>query len=161
MEIKNFWHRLTLVYQHSQKSSLGSLIASVPNFETIDDETLLTQLEDIYLPIVIKDGKPLLCPSCGKPMKDHSWVSSGYDSDNEWNTWGEEYYVCHNCHTEYIDDEWNIPEPYKATDKQISMANHVYNYTRIPLPPPTKKLLWKYINENLPKAKKSTFGENQ
>ena len=152
--IKNLWHRLQLVYQYSEKSSLSALFVSIPNFKTMDDETLLSALEEKYLPDANENNQPIVCPVCGHTMKDHSWTSSGYDSDNEWNSWGETLYICHYCHTQKVDDEWNIPEAYKASEKQLRCAEFIASKTGKPLPPPTKKLIWNYVHDNIEQAKK-------
>lgn len=145
--MKELYHRLRLVYQHSGKPSLAALFVSIPNFQSMDDKTLLAKLEETYLPDAI------VCPVCKHVMKDHSWASSGYDSDNEWNTWGETIYSCHHCHTQKIEDEWKIPESYQASDKQLRCAKRIAFITKKPLPPPTKQLIWQYIHDNINQTK--------
>ena len=155
----NIWHRLYLIYAYSDKMSLSQLLLAASDDKTdaksklsalssMDNETLLSRLEEKFLPDAEEP-----CPVCGNHMKDHSWSSSGYDNDNEWNTWNETVLVCHKCGTKKQNDTWYIPDAYKASEKQFHAAAYIHIVTGLPLPPPTKKLLWKFINENLQAAK--------
>lgn len=151
--MQDLWHRLQLVYWHSKKDSLADLLRPIINSGVISNEILLTLLERKYLPNAIENGQPVLCPVCNKPMKDTSWTQTGYDSDNEFFEHEEIVLKCTYCHVQKINDEWEIPEKYKASEKQIKTANFIEEISGIPAPPPTKKLLWIYINKNIEKAK--------
>ena len=51
-----------------------------------------------------------------------------------------------------MEGEWNVPEQFRPTLKQIKTAKYISNVLNISEPSPTKRSLWKFINQNLSKS---------
>ena len=93
------------------------------------------------------------CPNCGKEMNNESyWYSSFGGWDDDYPSSYYELYVCKNCNISYRDNKWDIPDKLKPTWKQMKTAKYISNVLKIPEPAPTKRSLWKFINQNLNEA---------
>ena len=91
------------------------------------------------------------CPNCKQEMKDKSYC--------DWSSWDMDYpdclheeHFCTTCKISFLNGEWNIPKNLIATEKQIKTASFISDVLRCDVPVHTKKLLWKFINENLQTA---------
>lgn len=94
------------------------------------------------------------CPNCGKLMKDCSYnyySLGGWDLDYP-DALHEEY-TCRACKIKYINGAWTIPSNIYATEKQLKAGKIIEKTTGINMPPPLKKLLWKYIQDNIEASK--------
>ena len=100
----------------------------------------------------IDKGEKIFCPACGHELKDDSWHKSEIDSDNELIFYGETIFNCPNCKSGVTDGEWYITDAYKASEKQIRVSKFIAKVTKHPLPPPVKKIMWKYIKNYLNEA---------
>jgi hypothetical protein len=95
----------------------------------------------------------MVCPECGKEMKDKSYdyYSIGaWDYDYPDCTYIK--FVCNKCRISYEEGEWKVPKKFRGSEKQIKAAEFISKVLYLPLPPPHKKILWKFINCNLQKA---------
>ena len=91
------------------------------------------------------------CPNCESEMKDKSyWYEGSWDSD--YPEFKHEEHVCKVCKIAYKNGEWYVPDNLIATNKQIKTAMFISNVLHCERPVHTKKLLWKFINENLQEA---------
>ena len=101
------------------------------------------------------------CPNCSKEMKDKSYVYYGMaDWDMDYPATLHEEYWCSDCRIKFINDDWVIPESMIATEKQMNAGRIIESNTGIIMPPPTKKLMWKYIQDNMELSKKM-YEENK
>lgn len=95
------------------------------------------------------------CPNCDKEMKDKSFWYFGLGSwDMDYPDQLHEEYWCPNCRIKFLNGEWAIPDSMIATDKQINAAKIIECNTGISMPPPLKKLMCKYIGDNMELSKK-------
>lgn len=95
------------------------------------------------------------CPNCDKEMKDKSyWYYSFGSWDMDYPDQLHEEYWCPNCRIKFLNGEWTIPDSMIATDKQINAAKIIERNTGISMPPPLKKLMCKYIGDNMELSKK-------
>ena len=93
------------------------------------------------------------CPQCEKEMNNESYWYSGFAGwDDDYPSSYYELYVCKNCNISYRNGEWNVPEQFRPTSKQIKTAKYISNVLNISEPPLTKRSLWKFINQNLSKS---------
>lgn len=95
----------------------------------------------------------MICPQCQHKMKNKSYA---YYSLGAWDcdypdSYHEEY-KCPECKMKYLNGKWIIPDELKATEKQIKTASFINLALGYEVPPHTKKLLWKFINQNLQDA---------
>lgn len=92
-----------------------------------------------------------ICPNCGRLMRDITWVS-----ENPLYT--EPHYICDFCKIEshqvsVYPEKWTIPRRLQASDRQKRTVEFICSQLQISSPVIlTKKLAWKFINENLEKA---------
>ena len=94
------------------------------------------------------------CPNCGKIMKDKSYWYYGIGSwDMDYPDVLHEEYWCSSCRIRFVNGEWTIPKSIIATDKQLNAAAIIECNTGIDMPPPIKKLIWKYIKDNMEYSK--------
>lgn len=92
-----------------------------------------------------------ICPNCGRLMRDITWVS-------EVSSFTEPHYICDFCKIEShrvsaYPEKWTIPYNLRASDRQKRTVEFICS--QLLVQPPiilTKKLAWKFINENLEKA---------
>lgn len=97
--------------------------------------------------------KRMECPNCKQEMKDKSYWYYGLGSwDMDYPDCLHEEHFCKTCKISYLNGEWNIPKNIIATEKQIKTASFISNVLQCEMPIHTKKLLWKFINENLQTA---------
>lgn len=103
------------------------------------------------------------CPNCEKKMKNKSYsvevFGFGDEPDYIPTNWIEEYH-CKYCKIKYHDGEWTIPKSIIATEKQLNAGRIIEGNTGIKMPPPTKKLMWKYIQDNM-ELSKQMYEENK
>ena len=95
------------------------------------------------------------CPNCNNPMQNESFYYyslGGWDMDYP-DEYHEEYW-CPYCRIRFVNDEWEIPSSIIATDKQINAGRIIENNTGIKMPPPIKKLMSKYIGDNMELSQK-------
>ena len=100
----------------------------------------------------------LLCPICGSIMKTKSsevciwWDQLDGESIHTIDT----TYTCKNDHAKVVysdySEEWEIPEEFQPTEKQIKCVQFITSVLDCESPIPTKTEYWKFINEYLTKA---------
>ena len=96
------------------------------------------------------------CPNCNNPMQDKSHWYYGFGSwDVDYPDQLCEEYWCPYCRIKFLDGEWTIPKAIIATDKQIRVGNIIEHNTGIEMPPPIKKLMNKYIGDNMELSKRN------
>lgn len=96
------------------------------------------------------------CPNCNNPMQDKSYWYYGFGSwDMDYPDQLYEEYWCPYCRLRFLNGEWIIPETIIATDKQIKAGKIIEYNTGIEMPPPIKKLLSKYIGDNMELSKQN------
>ncbi len=97
------------------------------------------------------------CPNCDKEMKDKSYEANVFfgfgDEPDYYPTRLIEEYHCKYCKIRYQDGDWFIPENFRATEKQLNAGKIIEYNTGIDMPPPTKRLMWKYIQDNIELSK--------
>ena len=98
------------------------------------------------------------CPNCDKEMKDKSYAYYGMGSwDMDYPDGYHEEHRCSRCKIRFVKDaqeEWTIPDSIRATDKQLNAALLIERNTGIDMPPPIKKLMCKYIGDNIELSKR-------
>lgn len=95
------------------------------------------------------------CPNCEKEMKDKSYWYYGFGSwDMDYPDQLHEEYWCPHCRIKFVNDEWTIPDSMIATEKQLNTGKIIERNTGISMPPPLKKLMCKYIGDNIELSKK-------
>lgn len=95
------------------------------------------------------------CPNCKQEMKDKSyWYYSLGSWDMSYPDFLHEEYCCSNCDIKWVNGEWTIPESMIATEKQLNAGQIIEHNTGICMPPPLKKLMCKYISDNMELSKK-------
>lgn len=99
------------------------------------------------------------CPICGNEMKKKTQyicvMWDQIDGDSEYRL--DVTYSCKNHHLEIkyneYDDEWEIPDEIKVTNKQLDTALFIECYTNKRKPEvPLKYEYWKFIKRYLPMA---------
>ena len=98
------------------------------------------------------------CPNCGKEMIDKSYskLEDFYHWEDEEFYYKRNYYekfVCNDCKISVKNDEWDIPSELQATEAQIKACRFVSDELGYDPPPPTKRAMWKFLNETLDEAK--------
>ena len=100
----------------------------------------------------------MLCPNCNKEMKDKSHAVeitflTGDELDYYPTEWVAEYH-CKECGIKYHKGDWTIPKRYqRATNKQIKCALFINRQLGTNFDPVLKRSTWKFINENIARAK--------
>ena len=95
------------------------------------------------------------CPECGKEMKYKGYSYYGIGSwDMDYPDCYHEEYRCSCCKITFVNGRWNVPKKFIATEKQINAAKIISNVLGVDMPPPTKRKLWEFINQNMEKSKK-------
>ena len=154
--------RLKDIWEKVPAMTLGQIMTAT-EFRTpltkATDKELLDSIEDMAIATLKREEEnrkaSMTCPACHTKMKNISWSKSGYDSDNEFQTWGETAFVCPRCGTKNVNGEWEVGEKYRASEKQIKAAYFISNQIDVPMPPPVKHLLWNYIHDYFAKAKET------
>lgn len=96
----------------------------------------------------------MFCPNCDKEMKDKSYWYFGLGSwDMDYPDMLHEEYWCPSCHIKYVNGKWTIPKSMAATEKQLNAGTIIERNTGITMPPPIKKLMCKYIGDNMELSK--------
>lgn len=144
-DIKKLW-------EENPDLRLGQLLSVLCSMHSVD----IFYVEDDRLQNMIRNGltaptgkknlqqeqtvrKKLTCPVCKTKME----VQTLDD------------YVCPRCGTKKINGQWaDIPEKHRASEKQIRTAKFIEHYLYKEIPPPTKQLLWSFINDYFEEAKK-------
>lgn len=94
------------------------------------------------------------CPNCGNKMLRIVYpVVAFYDQvDGDIIYDDREEHICSLCAIKYRDNNWDIPEHIKASDKQIKTAVFISNILQKEKPVDIKKLLWQFIKDNIATA---------
>lgn len=97
------------------------------------------------------------CPNCGKKMKYKHGIGnyidfSGTAEDGELEYYWEEY-DCNACHITYDGENWDIPDKYKPTEKQIRTILFINNHLNMDLKALTKHQCWIDIGRYFEEAK--------
>ena len=99
----------------------------------------------------------MICPECSKEMKDKSYWYYGLGSwDMDYPDCLHEEYRCSCCRISCVNGEWKIPKKFLATEKQINASQIIGRVLGIEAPPPTKKAMWLFINQNMNKSKEQS-----
>ena len=99
------------------------------------------------------------CPNCGKEMKYNvaKYHFGFVDVDDSY--YEVETYNCKKCKISftksYRSEEWDIPGELQATQAQIKACKFVSDELGYDPPPPTKRAMWKFLNETLYEAQDS------
>lgn len=94
------------------------------------------------------------CPVCEKEMIDLSYNYYGIaDWDMDYPATHYSKHICTTCDIKYENGKWDIPEQFKATDKQIYCADIICKNLNLNPPPPVKKLMITFIQRNYEQSK--------
>lgn len=94
------------------------------------------------------------CPVCEKEMIDLSYNYYGIaDWDMDYPATRCSKYLCQTCDIKYEDGKWDIPEQFKATDKQIYCASIICENLSFNSPPPVKKIMTVFIRKHYAQSK--------
>jgi len=97
------------------------------------------------------------CPNCNKEMRDNSYEYysiGGWDLDYP-DLLHEEYW-CQDCLIRFTNGKWEMPQYLIATEKQLKAGIIINRNTGIKMPPPLKKLMWQYIQDNMELSKRKS-----
>ena len=97
------------------------------------------------------------CPNCGKEMKNRSYskLEEFYHCKDDEYYYKRNYYekfVCSDCKISIVNDEWNIPDDLRATEKQVEACNFICRILNIEHPPLTKRAVWHFIHDHIEEA---------
>ena len=101
----------------------------------------------------------MICPDCGQDMKKEVVREPWGFVDTEDYYHEITTYKCKKCKIQFIKndvktpDEWIVPFYLQPSDKQIKACEFTSQRLGLEMPAPTKKAMWKFLKENLNKAK--------